>query len=132
MDAVVEWVDARERLPVDRDGWPVAAAISGSYPPDDPAAPGYPPDDPQDTEQEFWLVRSMYFTSRHVADDGTEYRDCFVDSDGVVRLPYGRPGDEPVTHWAALPTLPGLTTHLLLGEEARTALRNAGFPMADA
>jgi hypothetical protein len=34
MDAVVEWVDARERLPRDRDGWPVAAAISGRYPPE--------------------------------------------------------------------------------------------------
>jgi hypothetical protein len=102
----------------------VAAAISGRYPPDDPAAPGYPPDDPQESGQDFWLVRPMYFTTRHVAEDGTEYRDCFVDSDGVVRLPYGRPCDEPVTHWAALPTLPGMTVHLVLGEEARTALRN--------
>jgi hypothetical protein len=125
MDAVVEWVDARERLPSDRDGWPVAAAISGRYAPDDPAAPGYPPDDPQEHEQDFWLVRPMYFTTRHVAGDGTEYRDCFVDSDGVVRLPYGRPGTESVTHWAALPALPGMTVHLMLGEEARTALQNA-------
>jgi hypothetical protein len=70
----------------------VAAAISGRYPPDDPTAPGYPPDDPQESEQDFWLVRPMYFTTRHVADDGMEYHDCFVDSDGVVRLPYGRPG----------------------------------------
>jgi hypothetical protein len=125
MDAVVEWVDARERLPRDRDGWPVAAAITGFYPPDDPEAPGYPfVDDPQDTELEFWLVRPMYFTSHHIADDGTEYHDCFVDSDGIVRLPYGRPCDEPVTHWAALPTLPGMTVHGVLGEEARTALRN--------
>jgi hypothetical protein len=30
MDAVVEWVDARERLP--RSGYPVAAAVSGRYP----------------------------------------------------------------------------------------------------
>jgi hypothetical protein len=125
MDAVVEWVDARERLPWDRDGWPVAAAISGRYPPDDPSAPGYPPDDPQESEQDFWLVLAMYFTTRHVAADGTETRDCFVDSDGVVRLPYGRPGDEPVTHWAALPALPGLTVHRVLGQEAQTALRNA-------
>jgi hypothetical protein len=124
MDAIVEWVDARERLPRDRDGWPVAAAISGRYPPDDPTLDGYPPDDPQESEQEFWLVRPMYFTSRHVAEDGTEYRDCFVDSDGVVRLPYGRPSRESVTHWAYLPTLPGLTVHSVLGEEAQTALRN--------
>jgi hypothetical protein len=114
MDAVVEWVDARERLPRDRDGWPVAAAISGRYPPADPQASG----------QDFWLVRPMYFATRHVADDGTEYRDCFVDSDGVVRLPYGRPCAESVTHWAALPALPGMTVHIVLGEEARTALGN--------
>ncbi len=113
MDAVVEWVDARGKLP--RDGWPMTAAISGRY----------PPDDPQESGQDFWLVRPMYFTTSHVADDGTEYHDCFVDSDGVVRLPYGRPCDEPVTHWATLPALPGMTVHSVLGEEARTALRNA-------
>ena len=115
MDAVVEWVDARERLPRDRDGWPVAAAISGRYPPE----PG------ETSGQDFWLVRPMYFTTRHIADDGTEYRDCFVDSDGIVRLPYGRPCAESVTHWAALPALPGMTAHVVLGEEARTALGNA-------
>jgi len=115
MDAVVEWVDARERLPRDRDGWPVAAAISGRY----PAEPG------EVSGQEFWLVRPMYFTTRHVADDGTEYHDCFVDSDGVVRLPYGRPCAESVTHWAALPVLPGMTVHSVLGEKARDALQNA-------
>ncbi len=114
MDAVVEWVDARERLPRDRDGQPVAAAITGRYPPE----PG------QVSGQEFWLVRPVYFTTRHVADDGTQYRDCFVDSDGVVRLPYGRPCAEPVTHWAALPALPGMTEHSVLGEEARAALRD--------
>ena len=114
MDAVVEWVDARARLPRDRDGWPVAAAISGRYPPEPGEASG----------EDFWLVRPMYFTSRFVAEDGTEYRDCFVDSDRVVRLPYGRPSDESVTHWAYLPTLPGLTVHFVLGAEAQTALRN--------
>lgn len=112
-DAAVEWVDARERLP--SDGCPVAAATAGRYPPDDEAPSG----------QDFWLVLSMYFTSRHRAKDGTEYRDCFVDSDGVVRLPHGRPGDESVTHWAYLPKLPGVTARRVLGEEARAALRNA-------
>jgi hypothetical protein len=48
-----------------------------------------------------------------------------VDSDRVVRLPYGRPGAESVTHWAALPALPGMTVHHVLGEDARPALRNA-------
>jgi hypothetical protein len=78
----------------------VAAAISGRYPPDDPAAPGYPPEDPQESGQDFWLVRPMYFTTRHVADDGTEHRDCC----------------------AAYPA--GLTVHRVLGAEARAALRN--------
>ncbi|XVS30876.1 AQJ64_40280 family protein [Microbispora siamensis] len=48
-----------------------------------------------DAGQEFWLVRPMYFTTRHFAEDGREYHDCFVDSDGVVRLPYGRDRDDP-------------------------------------
>jgi hypothetical protein len=113
MDAVVEWVDARERLP--RSGLPVAAAVAGRY----RAEPG------EASGQDYWLVLAMYFTDRHIAEDGTEYRDCFVDSDRVVRLPYGRPGAQPVTHWAALPALPGLTVHRVLGEDARTALRNA-------
>jgi hypothetical protein len=113
MDAVVEWVDARERLP--RSGYPVAAAISGRY----PAEPG------EASGQDFWLVLAMYFTNRHIAEDGTEHRDCFVDSDRVIRLPYGRPGTESVTHWAYLPALPGMTVHGRFGEDARTALRNA-------
>jgi hypothetical protein len=113
MDAVVEWVDAREKLP--RPGYPVAAAVSGRY----PAEPG------EASGQDFWLVLAMYFTDRHIAEDGTEYRDCFVDSDRVIRLPYGRPGAEPVTHWAYLPALPGMTVHGTFGEDARTALRNA-------
>ncbi|MGW0059572.1 AQJ64_40280 family protein [Streptosporangium sandarakinum] len=123
MRAEVEWVDSRERLP--RDGIPVAAAITGRFPSDDA--------DERDPNagQEFWLVRPMYFTTRHFAEDGREYHDCFVDSDGVVRLPYGRSGDnpqdddDPITHWAYLPTLPGTTVHYLTGEEAKTARASA-------
>jgi hypothetical protein len=116
MDAVVEWVDVRERLP--RSGTPVAAATTGRYPPDGGAGPEAA------AGEEFWLVLPMYFTTLHFAEDGTEYRDCFVDSDRVVRLPYGRPCAEPVTHWAALPTLPGMTVHQVLGEGVRAALRS--------
>lgn len=131
LDAVVTWVDARSALP--SSGTPVAAAITGRYPADSDAESGGGPGTESDTApgsaaalgEEFWLVRPMYFTTLHFGEDGTEHRNCFVDSDGVVRLPYGRPGDEPVTHWAALPTLPGMTVHGVLGEEARTALRNA-------
>ncbi|TLP54490.1 AQJ64_40280 family protein [Microbispora triticiradicis] len=121
--AEVEWVDSRERLP--GDGVPVAAAITGRFASDDADER-----DP-DAGQEFWLVRPMYFTTRHFAEDGREYRDCFVDSDGVVRLPYGRDRDEtlefddPITHWAELPTLPGTNVHYLLGEEAEAARANA-------
>ena len=57
----------------------------------------------EESGQDFWLVLPMYFTDRHIAEDGTEHRDCFVDSDGVIRLPCGRPCDESVTHWAELP-----------------------------
>ncbi|MFD2468848.1 AQJ64_40280 family protein [Amycolatopsis silviterrae] len=97
MDATVEWVDARERLP--EDGIPVAAATSGTYP----------------AGEAFWIVLPMRFAAHYVAADGTEYRDCFVDSDLVVRLPHGRPGKEHVTHWAMLPPLPGLTVRQVLG-----------------
>jgi hypothetical protein len=75
--------------------------------------------------QDFWLVLPMYFTDRHITEDGTEYRDCFVDFDGVIRMPYGRLSAESVTHWAYLPLLPGMTVHSTLGEDAQTALRNA-------
>ncbi|MFE9680742.1 AQJ64_40280 family protein [Streptomyces sp. NPDC002701] len=117
LNTEVTWSDARERLP--RSGTPVAAAITGRYPADGATGSGTA------SGEEFWLVRPMYFTTQHWSEDGTEYADCFVDSDGVVRLPYGHPGAETVTHWAALPTLPGATTHGVLGEDVRAALENA-------
>ncbi|MFV2175523.1 AQJ64_40280 family protein [Actinomadura sp. LOL_016] len=117
MRAEVEWVDVRERRP--REGMPVAAAIMGRDASNDAN------ERDADAEQEFWLVRPMYYTTLHFAEDGREYHDCFVDSDDVVRLPYGRDCDEPITHWAELPTLPGTTEHHLMGEEAKTARANA-------
>ncbi|MFJ4367657.1 AQJ64_40280 family protein [Streptomyces chartreusis] len=118
LNASVTWVDARERLPA--SGTPVAAAITGRYPKEDATEPDPPP-----TGEEFWLVRPMVFTTQHWSEDGTEHRDCFVDSDGVVRLPYGLTSDEMVTHWAELPTLPGGKTHGVLGKDVEPALRNA-------
>ncbi|MGY0021017.1 AQJ64_40280 family protein [Streptomyces sp. cg35] len=112
MTTAVAWVDARDRLP--GDGMPVAAAITGRYPAESSDTAG----------EEFWLVMPMYFTTRHRSADGTEHRDCFVDSDDLVRFPYGRSGAEPVTHWAALPTLPGTTVHYVRGAEVQPALRN--------
>lgn len=113
LDAVVEWVDARERLP--GSGVPVAAAITGRYQSESAAEPG----------QDFWLVRPMVFVTHHIDEYGTEYRDCFADSDGVIRLPYGRPCHESVTHWARLPALPGMSVHQMLGEGVRSAIQDA-------
>ncbi|MFE5334214.1 AQJ64_40280 family protein [Embleya sp. NPDC056575] len=117
MDTSVVWVDVREGLP--NDGMPVAAATTGRYPIDDEAGAQ------DESARDFWLVMPMVFATRHVDADGTEHHDCFVDSDRVVRLPYGRPCAEPVTHWASLPTLPGTTVHTLLGEHVRPALHEA-------
>ncbi|MEU5275129.1 AQJ64_40280 family protein [Streptomyces asoensis] len=116
LNTVVTWVDVREGLP--RSGTPVAAAITGRYPADS----GTEPD--TGLGEEFWLVRPMYFTALHWSEDGAEHRDCFVDSDGVVRLPHGLGGAETVTHWAELPTLPGGMTHVVLGEDAAAALHD--------
>ena len=117
LNAVVTWVDARERLPW--SGAPVAAAITGRYPVDNAN------ESDSASGEEFWLVRPMVFMALHWSEDGAEHRDCFVDSDGVVRLPYGLASEETVTHWAELPTLPGGMAHGLLGEDAQSALRNA-------
>ncbi|WP_328768635.1 AQJ64_40280 family protein [Streptomyces sp. NBC_00286] len=119
LNTVVTWVDAREGLPP--SGAPVAAATMGRYPVDSAtesdAALG----------EEFWLVRPMVFKNRHFSEDGVQHRDCFVDSDGFVLFPYGLGSDEgeTVTHWAELPTLPGGTTHGVLGEDVQPALQNA-------
>ncbi|MEU9352497.1 AQJ64_40280 family protein [Streptomyces griseoloalbus] len=115
LNTKVTWVDVRERLP--QSGVPVAAAITGRYPADSVES---------DTAlgEAFWLVRPMYFTTLHFGEDGTEHRDCFVDSDGFVRSPYGVADDDTVTHWAELPTLPGTTTHLVLGEDVQPALQD--------
>jgi hypothetical protein len=67
----------------------------------------------------------MRFAARYTGEDGTEYHDCFIDSDRIVRLPYGRPCADPVTHWAYLPTLPGLTVRSMVGDGVRAALQNA-------
>ncbi|MDH6225464.1 AQJ64_40280 family protein [Streptomyces sp. MJP52] len=76
----VTWVDVRERLP--RDGMPVAVALTGRYPADSAESGNA-------LGEAFWLVRPTYFTTLHFGEDGTEHRDCFIDSDGYVHLPYG-------------------------------------------
>ena len=100
------------------DGQPVAAAVTSWYPPVEDGA------DPSTGEQ-FWLVMPMHFARVHLIEDSDEaITDCFVDSDFVIRRPFGGPGtDDVVTHWTELPPLPGTTDHrLLLGEDAQEAL----------
>ncbi len=70
-------------------------------------------------------MRPMVITTLHWGEDGAEHRDCFVDSDGVVRLPHGLTSEETVTRWAELPTLPGGMTHLALEEDVQSALHHA-------
>ncbi|RZD89362.1 amine oxidase [Streptomyces albidoflavus] len=110
------WVDVRERFP--EIGMPVAAAITGRYP-----AGG--DDGDRASGEEFWLVRPMYYTDWYETRDGVTHHHCFVDSDEVVRLPYDRDSDDSVTHWAELPTLPGMETHFLGGQDVEPALRRA-------
>ncbi|WP_448315440.1 AQJ64_40280 family protein [Streptomyces sp. CO7] len=115
LTTTVTWVDVRERLP--RAGQPVAAAITGRYPfesPDSDAAPG----------EAYWLVMTMHFADWHETEDGAAHHDCFVDSDRIVRFPYSPDSGEGVTHWAALPALPGQATRFLDGDDVRPALRH--------
>ncbi|MFJ3188958.1 AQJ64_40280 family protein [Streptomyces halstedii] len=112
--ATVTWVDVREGLP--EIGVPVAVAITGRYPARDGDGESVP-------REEFWLVRTMYFTDWYRSEDGVTHHDCFVDSDEVVRFPYDPDSDDSVTHWAQLPTLPGTETHFLAGQDVGPALR---------
>ncbi|MFI8194709.1 AQJ64_40280 family protein [Streptomyces sp. NPDC085946] len=122
MQVNMEWVDARERLP--RPGEPVAAATFGTWPHDfhDRSVAG----------EHYWLVSPMVFhdlyipmTFQHQSEDDSHYHDCFVDSDGIIRYPPGGPSEDHITHWAALPFLPGMSVHVAGGPEAGAALRRA-------
>ncbi|MGW4236447.1 AQJ64_40280 family protein [Streptomyces sp. NPDC004749] len=114
----VEWVPALDRLPKDSDC--VLGAITGRYP------DGHEEDPGSRTGEQFWLVLPMYFHSRHVDEEtGALFHDCFVDSDRVVRLPYGGATPEQITHWAELPVLPGTTERQILGDDVSSALRTA-------
>ncbi|SFJ41735.1 hypothetical protein SAMN05421835_105157 [Amycolatopsis sacchari] len=114
MKTTVEWISVDERLP--HDGAAVCAAVTGRYPPDE-----YDPEPGEGLE--FWLVLPMYFRTVHpVEETGEIVENCFVDPDYVVRLPFGGESDETVTHWTALPCLPGTDVHQILGEGVRPAL----------
>lgn len=108
MKATVEWIRADEEFPP--EGICVAAAVTGRYP---------------DGER-FWLVHPAYFTRTHyVEETGEVVEDCFVDSDRVIRFPLGGASEEVVTHWAALPTLPGATVPGIFGDDVEAALQAA-------
>ncbi|GAA3159537.1 MULTISPECIES: AQJ64_40280 family protein [Streptomyces] len=141
-EAVVTWIDARERLP-HRDGWPVTVATAGHYPPESRE------ERDRGGGQAYWLVRPMVFATSRVCGAGVVHRNSFFDSDGYAyaaeaededgserhdcaAVPgepgtegYAVVGDERVTHWAELPAVPGGTAHALVGEAARSALRRA-------
>ena len=112
--AAIHWVDARRRHP--GDGQLVLAAITGRYPP----APGRSPS----ADDDFWLVLPMHFRAVHPADRGDQVlRDCYLDADRIVRFPYGSGrGGEEVTHWAALPGLPGRAVAQIVGAAVGPAL----------
>ncbi|GAA2520557.1 AQJ64_40280 family protein [Winogradskya humida] len=105
-DAIITWIDARLENPP--DGVPVLAAVTGRYPAD---------------EGDFWLVMALHFRSVHPVE-GTDQviRDRYWDSDQVTRKPYDPVSKEGVTHWAALPPLPGAPTSLLMGAPVASAL----------
>ena len=116
MNATITWIDARHANPP--EGYPVLAAATGRYSTDD----GQPPSPAQD----FWLVIPMHFEHVHVVE-GTDQivRDCYLDIDGVVRKPLGAGSAEQVTHWAALPPLPGTSATLLQGATVAPAITAA-------
>ena len=65
-----------------------------------------------------------YFRRVHpVEETGEIIENCFFDSDGVIRLPVGRPTtEEVVTHWAELPNLPGTDVRRIFGADVPTAI----------
>ena len=119
MDVVhTTWHDARNSNP--NDGDLVLAAVAGRY----RTEPGEAPS----PEQDFWLVLPMHFRHLHpVEDTDLVLHDRYLDADRVVRRPLGAEGDEDevVTHWANLPTLPGIGALELTGAAVSAALSAA-------
>lgn len=116
MDALTTWIDARHVDPP--EGYPILAATAGRRPTQNGDLPS--------SEQDFWMVIPMHFERVHFVG-GTEetMRDCYLDIDGVVRKPVGSGSPEEVTHWAALPPLPGTSETLLQGASVTSAIAAA-------
>jgi hypothetical protein len=117
-DPAPTWHDARDADPMDGDL--VIADVAGRYRPE----PGETPS----SEQDFWLVLPMHFRHLHpVKDTDQVLHNRYVDADAVVRRPFGADGneDEVVTHWAGMPTLPGVGALELTGASVSDALAAA-------
>jgi len=113
MDTTVTWIDARTGNPP--EGHPVLAATTGRYPARDGETPS--------SQQDFWLVIPMHFERTHRVEGADQVvHDCYLDIDGVVRKPFGSGSAEEVTHWAALPALPGSSVTVLQGAAVAPAL----------
>jgi hypothetical protein len=112
MRVTIDWVPVAERLP--HDGAGIVAAVTGVHPGED--------------REPFWIVLPMYFRHVHpVEETGEIIMDCFYDADGIVRLPYGGPTAEVVTHWAEMPVLPGTAVRHMTGDDVGAALRAVGI-----
>ena len=70
----------------------------------------------------------MHFRHLHpVGDSDLVLYDRYLDADRVVRRPFGADGDEDevVTHWAEMPTSPGVGTLELSGAAVSDAIATA-------
>ena len=118
MDVTTTWHDARDSNP--RDGDLVLAAVAGRYRTES--------GERRSSEQDFWFVLPMHFRHLHpVGDTDRVLHDRYLDADRVVRRPFGANGDEDevVTHWAEMPTLPGIGALELTGAAVSDALAAA-------
>lgn len=118
VEVTTTWHDARDSIP--RDGDLVLAAVAGRYRTDPGEAPS--------SEQDFWFVLPMHFRHLHPVEDTDHVlHDRYLDADRVVRKAFGAEGeeDEVVTHWAEMPTLPGIDALGLIGAAVSDALAAA-------
>ena len=118
MEVTTTWHDARDSTPTDGDL--VLAAVAGRY----RTEPGEAPS----SEQDFWFVLPMHFRHLHPVEDTDQVlHDRYLDADRVVRKTFGAEGeeDEVVTHWAQMPTLPGIGVLELTGAAVSDALAAA-------
>jgi len=118
MEVTTLWHDARISNP--RNGDLVLAAVAGRSRTETGEA--------STSEQDFWLVLPTHFRQLHPSGDtDVMLHDRYIDADRVVRRPIGADGDEDevVTHWAEMPTLPGVGALEMTGAAVSAALAAA-------